>query len=88
MVSRDVSNFVKNILIMAGISLLASACEGLRGGCFMITIQKLNIRVRNALFTSVTSQEIGFFDKVKTGKAKDKNNLYTIYSILYICLCD
>ena len=66
-VTKDVSNFVTNILIMAGISLLASACAGLRGGCFMITIQKLNIRVRNALFASVTNQEIGFFDNMKTG---------------------
>ena len=67
--SKDSSKFLKDILIMAGISLLASICSGLRGGCFMITIQKFNIRVRNALFSSILSQEIGFFDDMKTGNA-------------------
>ena len=52
---------------MGFISLFASISAGLRAGFFMVTIQKFNIRVRNTLFKSITSQEIGFFDDVKTG---------------------
>ena len=77
-VSRDASAFVKNIVIMGFISLLASICSGLRGGFFMVAIQKFNIRVRNSLFKSITSQEIGFFDNVKTGKLKMLLPVYRI----------
>ena len=65
--NKDASKFTKDIIIMAFVSLLASISAGLRGGCFMTVIQKLNIRVRNALFKSITNQDIGFFDDMKTG---------------------
>ena len=65
--NKDASKFTRDIIIMAFVSLLASISAGLRGGCFMTVIQKLNIRVRNALFKSITNQEIGFFDDMKTG---------------------
>ena len=65
--NKDASKFTKDIIIMAFVSLLASISAGLRGGCFTIVSQKLNIRVRNALFKSITNQEIGFFDDMKTG---------------------
>jgi len=68
-VSGDHSNFGQSLMEMAGISLMASLCAGLRGGCFMISIQRLNIRVRNALFASISRQEIGFFDETRTGKS-------------------
>ena len=65
--NKDASKFTKDIIIMAFVSLLASISAGLRGGCLKTVGQKLNIRVRNALFKSITNQEIGFFDDMKTG---------------------
>nr|CAB3219624.1 ATP-binding cassette sub-family B member 9-like [Phallusia mammillata] len=67
-VSGDHSQFTKSLIEMAAISLVASICSGIRGGCFTVCIQRLNIRVRNALFSSFLNQEIGFFDKTTTGE--------------------
>ncbi|XP_076804763.1 ABC-type oligopeptide transporter ABCB9-like isoform X2 [Clavelina lepadiformis] len=65
--SQDKVQFTKDIIIMGLISLAASICSGLRAGFFMNVIQRFNIRVRDALFGSLLSQEIGFYDSVKTG---------------------
>lgn len=54
--------------MMSLLSLASSICAGLRGGCATYAIAKINIRIRNELFSSLVKQEIGFFDTVKTGK--------------------
>jgi len=52
-------------------TLFADICSavssGIRGGFFKVSMARLNIRVRNYLFGSLTRQEIGFFDVTKTG---------------------
>jgi ATP-binding cassette subfamily B (MDR/TAP) protein 9 len=40
---------------------------GLRGGSFTYSQARIDRRIRNDLFKSLTSQEIGFFDENKTG---------------------
>uniref|UniRef100_H2YGY8 Uncharacterized protein n=1 Tax=Ciona savignyi TaxID=51511 RepID=H2YGY8_CIOSA len=62
------SNFVNIIIEMAGIAVAVAICSGCRAGCLMYYMQRLNIRIRNALFQSIVVQEIGFFDEVRTGK--------------------
>ncbi|VDH92845.1 ATP-binding cassette, subfamily B (MDR/TAP), member 9 [Mytilus galloprovincialis] len=47
--------------------ILPEIVSGCRGWCFSLAMARLGIRVRNRLFGSVIEQEIGFFDKVKTG---------------------
>uniref|UniRef100_H2YGY9 Uncharacterized protein n=1 Tax=Ciona savignyi TaxID=51511 RepID=H2YGY9_CIOSA len=61
------SNFVNIIIEMAGIAVAVAICSGCRAGCLMYYMQRLNIRIRNALFQSIVVQEIGFFDEVRTG---------------------
>ncbi|XP_078598446.1 ABC-type oligopeptide transporter ABCB9-like [Branchiostoma floridae x Branchiostoma japonicum] len=64
--SRD--KFTHAIVLMSILTAISAVCYGMRTGLFEITKIKLNIRVRNLLFRSITSQEIGFFDSVKTGE--------------------
>ena len=46
----------------------SAIAAGVRGGMFTLTDERLNIRVRNRLFTSIIRQEIGFFDSTQTGE--------------------
>ena len=45
----------------------SAIAAGIRGWFFKIAMSRLNVRIRNELFKSIVSQEIGFFDTVKTG---------------------
>ncbi len=47
----------------------AQVFSGLRGGLFTLAITSLNIRVRMALFRSLLSQEVGFYDTNKLGRS-------------------
>ena len=49
-------------------SVVSAISAGIRGGFFKVAMARLNIRVRNALFSSIVHQEIGFFDITKTGE--------------------
>jgi hypothetical protein len=46
---------------------ISAVSAGIRGGFFKVAMARLNIRVRNALFSSIVHQEVGFFDVTKTG---------------------
>jgi len=46
----------------------SAVSAGIRGGFFKVSMARLNIRIRNYLFSSLACQEIGFFDVTKTGK--------------------
>nr|XP_009860482.1 ATP-binding cassette sub-family B member 9-like [Ciona intestinalis]XP_018669999.1 ATP-binding cassette sub-family B member 9-like [Ciona intestinalis] len=61
------TQFTSIIFEMALIGIGVSICAGLRAGCLMYYMQRLNIRIRNSLFKSILHQEIGFFDEVRTG---------------------
>lgn len=39
----------------------------IRGGIFTVIGARVNVRVRQILFDSLVSQEVGFFDCTKTG---------------------
>ena len=56
------SSFVVVCLFVA-----SALAQGVRGWFFTIVTSRLNIRIRNALFSSIMQQEMGFFDTVKTG---------------------
>lgn len=59
--------FSATCLKLVGVALLCGVFTGLRGGLFSLTTWRLNVRIRSELFSSLLAQEIGFFDKVKTG---------------------
>uniref|UniRef100_H2Z4F1 Uncharacterized protein n=1 Tax=Ciona savignyi TaxID=51511 RepID=H2Z4F1_CIOSA len=59
--------FLTIIFEIAMISVAVSICTGLRGGVMTYYIDRLNLRIRNALFSSILHQEIGFFDEQRTG---------------------
>jgi ATP-binding cassette subfamily B (MDR/TAP) protein 9 len=40
---------------------------GLRTCMFSIAVSRLNVRLRKLVFKALIEQDIGFFDKVKTG---------------------
>ncbi|CAH1233037.1 ABCB9 [Branchiostoma lanceolatum] len=60
--------FMYAIILMAICTASRAACYAMRTGLFEITKIKFNVRVRNLLLRSITRQEIGFFDSVKTGE--------------------
>ncbi|XP_066304641.1 ABC-type oligopeptide transporter ABCB9-like isoform X3 [Branchiostoma lanceolatum] len=60
--------FIYAIIFMAICTASRAACYAMRTGLFEITKIKFNVRVRNLLLRSITRQEIGFFDSVKTGE--------------------
>jgi ATP-binding cassette, subfamily B (MDR/TAP), member 9 len=64
----------------------SAVSAGVRGGFFKVAMARLNIRIRNALFSSIVHQEVGFFDVTKTGNyvfillfMKTRNSGYTGY---------
>lgn len=61
-------SFMHNVVMMALISVVASVCAGFRGGIFSLVDYRVAVRVRKALYSSIVHQEIGFFDKTKTGE--------------------
>jgi ATP-binding cassette subfamily B (MDR/TAP) protein 9 len=40
---------------------------GIRTCCFQVAVARLNVRLRKMVFTALIENDIGFFDKVKTG---------------------
>ncbi|XP_078599928.1 ABC-type oligopeptide transporter ABCB9-like isoform X2 [Branchiostoma floridae x Branchiostoma japonicum] len=73
-------NFTHAIVTMCLLIAFTSLFDGMRTGLFQVTMMKLNIRVRNLLFRSITRQEIGFFDSVKTGEMTSRLNSDTTTS--------
>ncbi|KAI0227571.1 ATP-binding cassette sub-family B member 9 [Lamellibrachia satsuma] len=59
--------FIRAIIFMVIFSAGSAIAAGLRGGFFKVAMARLNIRIRNHLFSSMLSQEIGFFDTIRTG---------------------
>ncbi|WAR01086.1 ABCB9-like protein [Mya arenaria] len=66
-IDKSQTEFTHAIVIMALISAGSALAAGIRGLCLFIAVRKINIRIRNTLFTAILRQEIGFFDKVQTG---------------------
>ncbi|XP_045173941.2 ABC-type oligopeptide transporter ABCB9-like isoform X2 [Mercenaria mercenaria] len=66
-IDKSQKEFTKAIIVMALISVGSAITAGLRGGCMFMANRRLNLRIRNALFSSIVNQEVGFFDTVQTG---------------------
>ncbi|XP_060607210.1 ABC-type oligopeptide transporter ABCB9-like [Ruditapes philippinarum] len=65
-IDKSQKEFTHAIIVMALISVGSAVTAGLRGGCLFIANRRLNLRVRNALFSSILKQEVGFFDNIQT----------------------
>jgi len=52
--------------LLAGV--VAAVCASLRGSSFITVAAKASTRLRSQLFESLVKQDIGFFDKTKTGE--------------------
>ncbi|KAJ6652532.1 hypothetical protein lerEdw1_011438 [Lerista edwardsae] len=63
----DADDFTFAIVLMALVSLGSSTFAGCRGGLFMFTLSRMNIRIRKLLFSSLVQQDLDFFHQVKTG---------------------
>ena len=50
------------------VALVCALFTGLRGGLFTVSMTRLNVRLRRALFESLLAQDAGFFDSTKTGE--------------------
>ena len=46
---------------------LSGMAGGLRTCMFSIAVARLNVRLRRLVFKALIEQDIGFFDKIKTG---------------------
>ncbi|XP_072271896.1 ABC-type oligopeptide transporter ABCB9 [Pyxicephalus adspersus] len=66
-VQRSLKQFSSAVVILAILAVGSSFSAGVRGGLFTFTFARLNIRIRNLLFHSLLTQEIGFFDENHTG---------------------
>ncbi|XP_035691041.1 ATP-binding cassette sub-family B member 9-like [Branchiostoma floridae] len=66
-IEKSQEKFTRAIVVLTLLSITSSICAGIRGGLFTFCMARLNIRLRKLLFKSITQQEIGFFDSVKTG---------------------
>lgn len=54
--------------ILTCLSINSAAADGVRGAFLNMAMARLNQRVTNHLFESILKQELGFFDKNRTGK--------------------
>ena len=66
-IDRDESAFKTYSLTLLIAALLSGIFAGLRGSIFTVQMARLNSRLRRRLFDTILSQDVGFFDKNKTG---------------------
>ncbi|KAG8456058.1 hypothetical protein GDO86_002020 [Hymenochirus boettgeri] len=66
-VQRSLNQFSNAIVILFFLAVVSAFSAGIRGGLFTFTFSRMNIRIRNLLFHSLLTQEIGFFDETHTG---------------------
>jgi len=57
-----------SLLLLTSVSLACALFSGMRGSCFIMINTKMNVRIRDRLFSAIMAQEIGFFDVTKTGE--------------------
>lgn len=66
-IQKNADEAHRAIIIMLILSVVSAVCSGFRGGIFNLTCARLNIRLRNRLFSSVVRQNMAFFDTTRTG---------------------
>uniref|UniRef100_F6UWD4 Antigen peptide transporter 2 n=1 Tax=Macaca mulatta TaxID=9544 RepID=F6UWD4_MACMU len=68
----DPHAFASAIFFMCLFSFGSSLSAGCRGGCFTYTMSRINLRIREQLFSSLLRQDLGFFQEVKTGELNSR----------------
>ncbi|CAF0729488.1 unnamed protein product [Brachionus calyciflorus] len=66
-VHKNFTTFKKNIILFIAANFLSNMFGGIRTCFLSIAVSRLNIRLRKLVYKSLIEQDIGFFDKVKTG---------------------
>ncbi|KAI5136536.1 Antigen Peptide Transporter 2 [Manis pentadactyla] len=70
----DPDAFSSAIFFMCLFSVGSSLSAGCRGSCFLITMSRINLRIRERLFSSLLRQDLGFFQETKTGELTSRLN--------------
>ncbi|XP_066110254.1 antigen peptide transporter 2 [Saccopteryx bilineata] len=70
----DPETFASAIFFMCLFSVGSSLSAGCRGGCFVVTMSRIQLRVREQLFSSLLRQDLGFFQETKTGELNSRMN--------------
>lgn len=70
----DPEAFASAIFFMCLFSLGSSLSAGCRGGCFLFTMSRINLRIREQLFSSLLHQDLSFFQETKTGELNSRLN--------------
>ena len=60
-ISKSREMFTHALVLMSLLAGGSSIAAGIRGGFFRIAMARLNIRIRNRLFASIVTQEVGVF---------------------------
>ncbi|XP_006882264.1 PREDICTED: antigen peptide transporter 2 [Elephantulus edwardii] len=68
----DPEAFSSAIFFMCLFSLWSSLSAGCRGGFFLIAMYRINLRIRELLFSSLLRQDLGFFQETKTGELNSR----------------
>ncbi|XP_006865439.1 PREDICTED: ATP-binding cassette sub-family B member 9 isoform X1 [Chrysochloris asiatica] len=66
-IQKSMGQFSTIVIVMCVLVVGSSFAAGIRGGIFSLIFARLNIRLRNCLFSSLVSQETSFFDENRTG---------------------
>lgn len=70
----DPEAFVSAIFFMSLFSVGSSVFAGCRGSFFLMVMSRINLRVREQLFSSLLRQDLGFFQDTKTGELNSRLN--------------
>ena len=68
----EIPGFVRNIELLLLVSVLWGVFGGVRGMIFTIVGARVNVRLRVKLLDSIMSQDLGFFDEVRTGELSSR----------------
>ncbi|XP_038200004.1 antigen peptide transporter 2 [Arvicola amphibius] len=68
----DPNTFASAIFFMCLFSAGSSLSAGCRGGFFLFTMSRINLRIRELLFSSLLRQDLGFFQETKTGELNSR----------------
>ncbi|XP_049745721.1 antigen peptide transporter 2 [Elephas maximus indicus] len=68
----DPEAFTSAIFFMCLFSFGSSLSAGCRGGSFLFTMSRINLRIRELLFSSLLRQDLGFFQEIKTGELNSR----------------
>nr|XP_045012767.1 antigen peptide transporter 2 isoform X2 [Jaculus jaculus] len=70
----DPDAFASAISFMCLLSFGSSLSAGCRGGSFLFTMSRINLRIREQLFSSLLRQDLGFFQEATTGELNSRLN--------------